>query len=166
MVAAAVSVAASLAWAVPLVGCKGTSAPASAAEALSRMRTALDHKDAADLFGLLDDPTRAAIEATRHYHQQALATIEDGYPAELRDREKSRFIDAESAQTFLVEYDKRYSMMAELAGRRSTLSERDFVRAAGGWGYTGLRKAWQERKDRASHDLETIQQSANGAGPK
>jgi hypothetical protein len=125
--------------------------PKTAEEAQAAVRGA----DAKATYDLVDKPTRWSIDATFKYHQQSLAAIEESYPAEVQGREKARFVDAEDARGFLAAYDARYHLIA--AGKTSP---ENFVQEGSRWRWSGLRAAWDDIKLRASHDLETVRESA------
>jgi hypothetical protein len=144
-------------WAVLLaIGCS-RGAP-SAEEALARLHQAAERGDARALYELADRQTRWSIDATFKYHQQALGTIEESYPAEVQAREKARFVDGEDVGAFLAAYDARYHNVVSAAARagRGDVSE-----DRGRWCWSGMRASWDDIKQRASHDLETVRESAS-----
>jgi hypothetical protein len=125
--------------------------PKTAEEAQSVVQSG----DAKAIYDAVDLATRWSIDATFKYHQQALAAIEESYPADVQGREKARFIDGDDARGFLAAYDARYHVIA--AGNKG---HEDFVEDKGRWRWTGMRTAWDDIKQRASHDLETVLESA------
>jgi hypothetical protein len=107
------------------------------------------------VYDAVDLATRWSIDATFKYHQQALASIEESYPADVQGREKARFIDGDDARGFLAAYDARYHVIA--AGKKAPS---DFIEEKGRWHWSGMHAAWDDIKQRASHDLETVRESA------
>lgn len=105
------------------------------------------------IYDLTDTPTRWSIDATFKYHQQALSAIEESYPSELQAREKARFVDGDDVRGFLAAYDARYRVIA--SGDKNA-----FVQESGRWRWSGMRTQWDDIKLRASHDLDTVRESA------
>ena len=125
--------------------------PKSVGEAQAAVRAA----DARGVYDLVDQPTRWSIDSTFKYHQQSLAAIEESYPAELQAREKARFCDGDDARAFFVAYEARYRLTANAPAEKS-----DFVEEKGRWRWSGLRAKWEDIKQRASHDVDTVRESA------
>jgi hypothetical protein len=135
--------------------------PKSPEEASSRLSAAIQQGDAAAAYDLLDQETRWSIDSVWKYHQQCLSAIEESYPTEAQARESRRFIDAASARDFLKGHEERYHELSALAPKLAQPRAGDFATDAHGrWGYAGLRGQWEDAKQRASHDLETVRASA------
>src|SRR5215468_10596792 len=137
--------------AVALLALACARGPKSPEEAQAAVRAA----DARAIYDLVDIQTRWSIDATFKYQQQAMQAIEESYPVELQAREKARFVDGDDAHAFFVAYDARYHLIAAAKTERS-----DFVEEKGRWRWSGLRARWEDIKLRASHDLETVRESA------
>jgi hypothetical protein len=130
-------------------------------EAARRLAEAVRQGNTAAVYDVVDQETRWSIDSVWKYHQQCLAAIEESYPTDAQARESRRFIDAASARDFLKGHEERYHELAGLAPRVGQLGAADFARdQRGQWGYTGLRALWEDAKQRASHDLETVRASA------
>ncbi len=130
-------------------------------EARGRLRSALERGDAAAVFDLLDQETRWSIESTWKYHQRCLRLIEENYPPEEQARAAGRFLDADRPAAFLAAYDARYQLLAGPKSRMGALAPGDFaIEKNKRWGYTGLRAQWEDIKQRASKDGETVERNA------
>src|SRR5262245_40010252 len=131
--------------------------PKTPEEAQAAVRAAAERGDTNAIYDLVDKSTRGSIDATFRYHQQSLATIEESYPLEAQGREKTRFVDGEDARTFFAAHEARYRLIRAAAAKAGRA---DFVAERGRWRWSGLRATWEDNKLRASHDLETVRESA------
>jgi len=130
-------------------------------EALARLRDAAERGEAAQAFDLLDEQTRWSIESTWKYQQLCFKVIEEDYPGEAQAQALGRLIDADSPAGFFRAYEARYHQLAGLRARLATAGVKDFVRDRWGrYGYVGLREPWEDIKQRASKDLETVRRDA------
>jgi hypothetical protein len=131
-------------------------------EAVTRLTAAVDHEDAAAAYPLLDQDTRWSIESTRKYHAECLALIGEAYPPAAQAAARARFLDASSAARFLALHEARYHLLRNAKTGPSGLTPSLFVEGPDHrWGYTGLRSTWEELKQRAVHDVETVRDSAD-----
>jgi hypothetical protein len=142
-----------------------TRAPRSEDEARARLAQAVRAGDGRALYDLVDEATRWSIDSTWKYHQQCLALVEESYPPELQARETARFLDAASARDFVGAYERQYHLLPALAERAASPRPGDLVRERDGRvRVTILRAQWEDIKQRASHDLDTVRENAVAFG--
>lgn len=163
-------------------GCqKGPKTPEEAFRLLERDVAA---GDALAFYGLLDTPTREAVESTWRDQRNTRAVIAGKYPEAEAQKQLRRLAAADepdAAHYFAKANGERHEVenlrrrLGSVSGKVMTKIVRDddvyvarqdgepfhFHRNGNGsWGFSELLPAWSMERDKASHDLQTARDNA------